>query len=159
MPLHYVRDDVKRRIGIALTEAVTVDELIETVERQLVDGAWAYGVLVDGRAMRDLPKPKDIQAFVACVRELVAVHGPRGPMAFVSSESGVFSTAEMYLFLGGKTDALEVFGDIADAQRWLDELRGDGREMPEESVRRDPMRGHPLGAETKAEEHERAVLH
>ena len=121
MPLEYVRDDTRRRIRITLTDPVAVADLVASVERQLADRAWSYGLLVDGRGLSDRAKPTDVREFVSRVREQTAAHGPRGPVAFVARKSEVIGAAQIYNFLGGKTEFVEVFWDIDDAQRWLDE--------------------------------------
>jgi hypothetical protein len=57
-----------------------------------------------------------MRSFVARVLELIAAHGPRGPIAIVAKDSGAISSAQMYLFFGGKTESLEVFWDLQDAR-------------------------------------------
>ena len=54
------------------------------------------------------------------VRELIAAHGPRGPVAVVVRESSPISSAQMDVF-GHKTECIDVFWDVDDAQQWLDE--------------------------------------
>jgi hypothetical protein len=49
------------------------------------------------------------------VRELIAAHGPPGPVAVVVRESGPISSAQMDVF-GHKTESIEVFWDLDDAQ-------------------------------------------
>jgi hypothetical protein len=126
VPIKYSRDDTKRRIRVTLANPLTIPELIESVERQLADGGWTYGLLVDARTMLPPPKPIDIQAFLSRVRELTATHGPRGPIAIVSKESSSISGAQMYIFFGGKTEFIDVFWDLDVAQEWLDERMAAG---------------------------------
>jgi hypothetical protein len=121
MPLKYLRDDTRRRIRITLTDPVSVADLIASVERQFADGDWSYGLLVDGRGLLDTAKPTDVREFVSRVRELIAAHGPRGPVAFVARKSGVIAAAQLSNFLGGKAAFVEVFWDVDDALQWLDE--------------------------------------
>jgi hypothetical protein len=63
----------------------------------------------------------DMQSFLSHIRELVATHGPRGPIAFVSTESAVIGSAQRYVLFGGTAEAFEVFWAIDDAQGWLDQ--------------------------------------
>jgi hypothetical protein len=103
-----------------MTSPVTATELVTLVERQLAEGAWLYGVLVDARAMWEAPPQSDLRCFVSRIGELVAANGPRGPIAFVARHSAAIGSAQMLMFLGGKTDSLEVFWDMPEATQWLD---------------------------------------
>jgi hypothetical protein len=123
MPFQYSRDDTTRQVRIIVTDPFTMAEFIESAEYQLADGAWQYGLLVDARAMVEPPSPADIRLFLARIQELVAGNGPRGPIAFVAKNSGVIGRAQMYSALGGRTELLEVFWDVTDAQTWLDQRR------------------------------------
>jgi hypothetical protein len=131
VPIQYVTDDASRRIRVTLTDPLTVAELIASVERQLADGAWRYGLLVDARGTFPAPRPVDMRSFAARIRELVATHGPRGPIAIVARESGAIIGAHMYVFLSGNTESIEVFWDVDDARQWLDGRIATGHESSE----------------------------
>jgi hypothetical protein len=131
MPVQYLLDDTQRRIRLVLSDPITVAELLGSVERQLADGAWSYGTLVDARIPFPAPRSSDMESFVSGVRELIAAHGPRGPVAVVARESGPISSAQMFLFFGGKTDAIVVFWDLEDARQWLDERLAQARDQPD----------------------------
>jgi hypothetical protein len=121
MPIHYARDDVRRRIRITLTGPLTLADLIASVERQLAEGNWLDGLLVDARATFPAPPPSDMRLFASHVLKLIATHGPRGPIAVVARDGSAIASAQLYLFFGGKTESLEVFWDLDHAQQWLDE--------------------------------------
>jgi hypothetical protein len=121
MSIHYACDDARRRYRITLREPVDAADVIASVDRQATDGAWQYGLLVDTRTGFTTPSQTDMKAFVARIRQVVATHGPRGPIAIVAKESTQIATAQMYLFFGGKTEFIEVFWALEEAQRWLDE--------------------------------------
>ena len=121
MPIQFDRDDLNRRLKLTVTDPVAGTELMAVLERQLSEGAWPYGMLVDARAMSVAPLPSDVRLCVARVRELVAANGPRGPIAFVARQAAAIGSVQIYMLLGGKTDFLEVFWDMADAKQWLDE--------------------------------------
>jgi hypothetical protein len=134
MPLVHERDDAARRIRfVRISDPLTVADLIESAERQFKDGAWAYGSLVDARAMSDPRPPAEIRLFVAAVRALIEAHGPRGPIAFVATRSDVIGSVGIYNFLGGKTESLEVFWHLDDAQQWLNQRMGQVPETPRSS--------------------------
>jgi hypothetical protein len=131
MPIQYQLDDINRRIRLTLTDPVTVADFLASVECQLANGAWSYGTLVDARIPFTAPRASDMREFVAGVRELIQTHGPRGPVAVVTRESGAISSSQMYNVFGGKTESIEVFWDLDDAQQWLDEKLAEARETPE----------------------------
>jgi hypothetical protein len=129
MPFQYVRDDARRRITLTLTGFLSVDELLATATRQLADRAWHYGLLVDARATFVALENTAMSLFASGLRELVAAHGPRGPIAIVTQKSGAIS-ARMYHFFGMKTETFEVFWDLNDAQQWLHERVAQGGQTP-----------------------------
>jgi hypothetical protein len=51
---------------------------------------------------------------------LSRTHGPRGPVAFVTTMPVAFGLVRMYSALAGQVQqTVEVFRDIGDAERWL----------------------------------------
>jgi hypothetical protein len=123
MPVQYVRDDAKRRITLTVSDPLTVEERIAAVERQLADGAWGYGLIIDARSMASFtPQLAEMRAAASRLAELVAAHGPRGPVALVSRQSSVIGASAMHNSLGVKTPGVLVFWDMDDAQRFLDRL-------------------------------------
>jgi hypothetical protein len=130
MPIQYQLDDTKRRIRLTLTDPVTVADFLASVERQLADGTWSYGTLIDARIPFTAPRASDMRKFVASVLELIQTHGPRGPVAVVTRESGAISSSQMYNVFGGKTESIEVFWDLDDAQQWLDKKLAGGSRDP-----------------------------
>ena len=122
MPYQYARDDTARRIRITLTDPLTVAERIAAVEQQVADDAWRYATLIDARHLAVYkPKPTEMQAVVARVAEFVAEYGPRGPVAIVSNRATVIGAGQMYNYFGGKGNAVEVFWDLDEARRFLDQ--------------------------------------
>jgi hypothetical protein len=128
MPIHYARDDVRRRIRITLTGPLTLADLIASVERQLAEGNWLDGLLVDARATFPAPPPSDMRLFASHVLKLIATHGPRGPIAVVARDASAIASAQLYLFFGGKTESIEVFWDLDDALQWLEQRLAQAQE-------------------------------
>jgi hypothetical protein len=123
MPVQYVRDDAKRRITLTVSDPLTVEERIAAVEHQLADGAWKYGLIIDARSMATFtPQLTEMQAAASRLAELVAAHGPRGPVALVSRQSSVIGASAMHNSLGVKTPGVQAFWDMDDAQKFLDQL-------------------------------------
>ena len=120
MPFQYLRDDAKRRITLILSDPLTVAERIGAMEHQVADGTWRYGVLIDARRMGPFtPNLTDMQTVASRLAELIAEHGPRGPVAIVSGQSSVISAGAMHNSLGVKAP-IEVFWDRDDALTFLD---------------------------------------
>jgi hypothetical protein len=117
-------------VRLTLTDPLTVAELLASVDRQLADGAWPYGVLLDARATFRTPHPMAMRSFVFGVRERLAAHGPRGPIAIVAQASRAITGAKMNVLFGRQMRSIDVFRDIDDAQQWLDEWMAQGPETP-----------------------------
>ena len=122
MPYQYARDDTARRIRITLSDPLTVAERIAAVEQQVADDAWRYATLIDARHLAVYkPQSTEMQAVVARVAEFVAEYGPRGPVAVVSNRATVISAGQMYNHFGDKKNTVEVFWDLDEARRFLDQ--------------------------------------
>jgi hypothetical protein len=124
MPVQYARDDAKRRITLTVSDPLTLEERIGAVEHQLADGAWRYALIIDARRSLASATPQltEMQAAASRLAELVAAHGPRGPVALVSRQPGVIGASAMHNSLGVKTPGVQVFWDLDDAQTFLDRL-------------------------------------
>ena len=121
MPLHYERDDRRRRIVVTTTGIVTLSDVLAIVDRQAGEGAWPYGVLHDARTSDDVPSTTDLVTLVRHVGTLTTRHGPRGPVAFVVAQSALARMGRRYASLGELTSLhVNVFTTIEDAERWLD---------------------------------------
>jgi hypothetical protein len=102
-----------------------MDVVFSIVDHQAADGLWAYGVLHDLSRTTGAVDASAIRVLVERVRRLSILHGPRGPVAIVTSEPAQFGMGRMYGILGEMGDAspVGVFRDIEAAGRWLDELQ------------------------------------
>jgi hypothetical protein len=122
VPIHYERDDERRRIVIMTTGHVTGEEVRSTLDRQAKEGAWSYSVLYDARAGRNIPTIDDVRRLVLHVGELTCRYGPRGSVALVSSDPQLSKMGRAYANLGELTSLdVKVFTDVDEAERWLDE--------------------------------------
>jgi hypothetical protein len=123
VPLHYERDDERQRINIMTTGHVTTDDVLGAVDRQAEEGTWSYSVLYDVRAGKNIPTPGDLRRVVMRVGVLTARHGPRGPVALVTTTPKMSRMARVYSNLGELTSLdVEVFTRIEDAEQWLDQV-------------------------------------
>jgi len=118
MPITYERDDLRRRIIVTLEGPLDVDEIVATIDRQASEGTWHYSRLYDAR-LHEAPTSAQIRALLGHVLERTRMHGPRGPVAVVTDHLAVYGMVRMYMSLGENDGTVEVFRDIAEAERWL----------------------------------------
>ena len=124
MPIHYERDDARRRIVVMTTGHVTPEDVRGTLERQANEGAWSYAVLYDARAGTNVPTAEEVHRLLLHVGTLTARHGPRGPVALISGNTRLSRIGRAYSRLGELTALnVQVFTDVEQAERWLDEAQ------------------------------------
>jgi hypothetical protein len=121
VPLEYILDHTRRRLIIIGRDPVDVPDVLAWLERQVADGAWAYGTLDDLRLLTWNPTSEEVRRILRRLGTLSAAHGPRGPVAIVATPP-LFDRARTY---AASLDALvghvvEVFDALADAERWLE---------------------------------------
>src|SRR3954465_5495630 len=116
MPLEYVVDSERHVVRLSTTPPLTLDEVIAALARQIKDGAWEYGLLVDGR--RAVLSTADAMTLADHMRALAKTHGPMGPIAFVNRD--YVAGAQRYAVRSHAAGLpFEVFWDVQDANRWL----------------------------------------
>ncbi|HEY6362034.1 MAG TPA: hypothetical protein VIX63_13055 [Vicinamibacterales bacterium] len=124
MPIHYERDDERRRIIIMTTGRVTPEDVQGALDRQANEGTWSYAVLYDARAGTNTPTREDLHRLVLYVGALTARHGPRGPVALVSGSARLSRMGRAYSSLGELTALnVQVFTDVDDAECWLEQAQ------------------------------------
>jgi hypothetical protein len=120
MPITYERDDERRRIVVTTIGIVGIADLLAVIDRQGIEGTWQYGILYDSRRVTSVASQTDVRAGLKHVEALSRTHGRRGPIAFVTTMPAAFGMVRMYSTLAGQLhQAVEVFRDIGDAERWL----------------------------------------
>jgi hypothetical protein len=124
MPIQYDRDDDAERVVITTSGEVTLDEVLAVLDRQAGDGAWSYGVLYDARAGTNEPPLEDVRRLVLHVGRLTTERGPRGPVAFVTTNPRMKKLGRAYGDLGELTALdVQVFATVEEAEQWLAEAR------------------------------------
>jgi hypothetical protein len=124
MPIHYERDDTRRRILAVSRGTVTFDDTVAVIDRQVSDGAWSYAMLYDARGSGNVPTPEDLRRLVQHVGVLTTKYGPRGPVALVVLDPQLLRMGQHYARLGDLTSlAVGIFLSVEDAERWLTEPR------------------------------------
>jgi len=120
MPITYERDDVRRRIIVTAAGAVAREEMLAIVDRQAREGTWRYGMLYDSRRLTSSGTPADVRVGLEHVATVSRTYGERGPVAFVTTMPGAYDMIRLYSTLAGQRhQAVEVFRDVGDADRWL----------------------------------------
>jgi hypothetical protein len=120
MPIHYERDDKKRRILTISEGEVTLHDTLAVIDRQAADGAWTYRMLFDTRASPSVPTLEELHVVVRHVGALTTRYGPRGPVAMVVVDPTLFQIGGRYAQLADLT-ALRVglFMTPREAEEWL----------------------------------------
>ena len=85
MPLEYLVDHARQRLTIIERDPVDVPDVLAWLERQVADGAWAYGTLDDFRLLTWNPTSQEVRRILRRIGTLSATHGPRGPVAIVAT--------------------------------------------------------------------------
>ena len=124
MPIQYRRDDEKRRVFIHSDGVPVLEEVLGTMDRQAADGAWSYTVQYDARGSTRGPTPEELHQILLHIGKLTVKHGPRGPVALIIADPGVFKAAKRYASLGELTALrAELFATTEAAEVWLDSLQ------------------------------------
>ena len=124
MPIAYVRDDDRRRLVLTATGTITCEDAIAAIDRQIDEGAWRYGILYDIRDVEILPMPSAIFDILDYVRGRVVTHGPRGPLAILTTAARDEPRVRTYTSLGHPSARVATFTDPEAASQWLAENAG-----------------------------------
>jgi hypothetical protein len=120
MALEYLQDDARHRVVVQTGVQVTADEVIRILDRQAAGGAWAYDVLYDARDALSVPSLDDLVKVVRHIGKLTTRHGPRGPVAIVTTQAGLTKMAAVYAQLGELTSLRACACTTFDeAEQWL----------------------------------------
>ena len=120
MPIHYERDDKKRRILTISEGEVTLDDTLAVIERQVADGAWTYRMLFDTRASPSLPTLDELHEVIRRIGILTTKYGPRGPVALVMVDPALFAIGGRYARLANLTSLrVGLFASPQEAEAWL----------------------------------------
>jgi hypothetical protein len=122
--LKYFQDDDRRRIEVLASGELTFAEAKEFVDRQLLGGAWHYGVLYDVREVSKSVSAVEAAQLVEYIKTVAVGLPPRGPIAVVAAAPDIVALANSYAMLGQDARLLvQVFPDVRTAERWLDAQR------------------------------------
>lgn len=117
----YIRDDVRRRIYITAHGVLSADDLMGIVDRQMREKTWKYSMLYDLRAHKGITRG-DVIMVAEHVRTYVDRFGSRGPVAVCARTMEMQGAGHRYAIESTKFGLnVEVFADLREAERWLDE--------------------------------------
>jgi hypothetical protein len=120
MALEYLQDDARRRVVVQTGVQVAADDVIRLLDRQAASGAWAYDVLYDAREALSVPTLDDLVRVVRHIGLLTTRHGPRGPVAIVTTQAGLTKMTGVYAQLGELTALrTSAFTTFDEAEQWL----------------------------------------
>jgi len=120
MPISYVRDDTARRIRMSVFPPFVAEDAVNAIYRQAAETTWHYGTVVDLR--RAVLEYGGIEALLGHIRQIVEIHGVRGPMALVAWETTTTELLRAYVAdARALAQGVDVFRNVNDAERWLDQ--------------------------------------
>ena len=115
----YDRDDAHRQMTIRLSGAFDLVSALAMVASLAADDAWSYKILYDTQALMTAPTMIELQSLVDRVQVMAATK-PRGPLAIVSPDPGVYTMAQVYATrLDGRVN-ISVFRTLDEGQLWLE---------------------------------------
>ncbi len=115
----YSCDEARRLVRVTAREPLTAADLVAIIDRQRHEGSWVFGILYDLRRVEGATSKEDAAAVADHVRQSVLEHGPRGPVALVTSKSEMLSTGLVYAHGTRQSIQMEVFWDLQEADQWL----------------------------------------
>jgi hypothetical protein len=99
---------------------MTTADASASINRQASLGGWSRPCLVDLRGVTWLPTPAEIRRLTKQIEHLNAMHGRRGPVAFVvDGHRALFGMLRMYSILADDIDDIDVFDNVDAAMPWL----------------------------------------
>ena len=118
MPLDYSVDLDARIVRMRCSDPLHEGDVVAVLERQIREGYWQFGTLVDAR-LSGLNAASS-GALFGHVRELVAQHGPNGPVALVTRKPEFAGGGHVISTRGAEIAMkFEVFWDVDEATAWL----------------------------------------
>ena len=118
MPIDFSVDADGQIVHLRCSDPLGPDDVMTALNRQIREGCWQFGTLVDARASG--LDAKQSAALFGRVQQLVAQHGPNGPVALVTRAPEHVGGGQVIAVRGaGLAMKFEVFWDVSDADAWL----------------------------------------
>ena len=127
----YVRDDGARIVYVRAHRVLSASDVFGLFDRLIRSGAWTYGLLYDLQLANGPTTLADSDAIAARSADLVAAHGPRGPVAIVSRDVRMLDALAFHAdrHAGVK---IQLFVDFDDAKEWLAGWKRMARKHPKD---------------------------
>jgi hypothetical protein len=124
VPTDYRRDDLRKRLRVAVNGPVTFEEVADIIKRQAAEGTWSYTMLYDEREATSTLTRDETRQLLALIAQFRTIHGRRGRVALLFDADATHGTGRVFSASGdimGLDTA--VFRDAARAEAWLDGVR------------------------------------
>ena len=119
--LEYARDHAKRRVRVKMQGAIAAGDPPGYVDERITEGTWGYSVLYDMGETGSVATSEDVGRVIRCLWTLEASLGCSSPVAIVSRSRRACSIHRDNPEVDDNGRALRFFGDVNDAERWLDQ--------------------------------------
>jgi hypothetical protein len=119
MPITYERDDARQLITVTVTEPYVVDDVLDAIDRQSIEGTSGYAAIYDVRAA-DLLTGEDAERLHARLAANAATGHRPGPTALrVALNPDQFAMGHDFTKRAGGLIDLEVLVTARQFEEWL----------------------------------------
>jgi hypothetical protein len=121
--LRYCRDEAYRQVTAVASGRLTVAEVKDLIDWQILQGLWEYRVLYDVREVMQTLNSTELAELVTYIAFVTRRLPPRGPVAVLAASPALADAATEYASLGAAADArlrVVVFHEEGAAMRWLE---------------------------------------
>lgn len=124
MSYDYALDRARRRFTVVMHASFALPDVFAALNQLEADRGWGFAGLFDGRVLEWTPSTLDIRQVVDHISRTSGRLGVKpGPAAFIAGTVATFGMGRMLATLGERAADLNmnVFHDLEEAERWLDE--------------------------------------
>jgi len=119
--LVYAPDHAKRRVRVKIQDAIAAPEIRAYGDEQITEGTRGYSVLYDMGEASSRVSSEQVGLVIRHLWTLEASLGHEGPVAIVTKSRKASSSRRARPNVEDYGRALRFFGDLDDAERWLDQ--------------------------------------
>jgi hypothetical protein len=119
VPVQYERDDVRRRVVIAVQGTFNTSDMLTVIAPQRSEGTWNYGTLFDLRRVAGRPTVAELRDLMSQASVHPIAAGRPGPIALLATGGSLYERLCTYAALTQGKLTIEVFRDLSDADHWL----------------------------------------
>jgi hypothetical protein len=137
--LQYAPDHAKRRVRVKMQGTLAPADNQGSVDERITEGTWGYSVLYDMGETGSVATSEDVGRVIRCLWTLEVSLGCSSPVAIVSRSRRAPSINRDNPEVDDNGRALRFFGDVDDAERWLDQQLSAASQIPELQQLDSPM--------------------